>query len=102
MSAIVTDDRDEDWYTNGRGWSIITERVMKDLDPAQVETFETYASTIGLNFGRIEQPTRGEVARWVLRAVETLAGPEAAEHGWDTDNSRNHLGELVVMLRAMA
>ena len=102
MSAIVTSPEDEDWYINNRGWSIIMERAMRDLDPAEREMFENYAGPIGLNFRSVEPAERPLVARWLLRAVEALAGPEAAEQGWDSDESRAHLEEVAVMVRPIA
>jgi hypothetical protein len=97
MSAIVTDDRDVDWYTNGRSWSIIRERAERDLDPAQLETFREHVDTVGVMFSLIDEPERRDVARWLLRAVESLDNPE-----WDDERNRAHLEELAVMLRAMA
>lgn len=99
MSAIVTSPEDEDWYINNRGWSIIMDRAMRDLDPAEREVFENYAGPIGLNFRSVEPAHRPPVARWLLGAVEALSGPEAAEQGWDDENNRAHLDELAVMLR---
>jgi hypothetical protein len=102
MSAIVTSPEDEDWYINSRGWSIILDRAMRDLTPAERDEFVKHADSIGLNFRFVDEPQRPRVALWLLRAVEALSGPEAAGQGWDDDDNRAHLEELAVMLRQLA
>jgi hypothetical protein len=102
MSAIVTSPEDEDWYTNSRSWSIILDRAMRDLTSTERDEFVKHAGPIGVNFRFVDEPERPRVARWLLRAVEALAGPEAAEHDWATDANRSHLEEVAVMLRRIA
>jgi len=102
MSAIVTSPEDEDWFTNSHSWSIIMDRARQEVEAGKHDEFDKHASTIGVNFRFIEPPQRPQVARWLLRAVEALAGPEAAEHGWATEANRAHLEELAVMLRRIA
>jgi hypothetical protein len=101
MSAIVTSPADEDWYINNRGWSIILDRAMRELTPAERDELAKHAGPIGLNFRFVDEPERPRVAAWLLRAVEALSGPEAAEQGWDDDKNRAHLAELAVMLREL-
>jgi hypothetical protein len=102
MSAIVTSPEDEDWYINNRGWHILLERAMRDLTPEERDEFEWHAGPIGLNFMMVEPALRRRVALWLLPAVEALGGPEAAEQGWDSPESRARLEELAVMLRRIA
>jgi hypothetical protein len=101
MSAIVTSPEDEDWYTNSRSWSIILDHAMRELTPAEQDEFSKHAGPIGLNFRFVDEPQRPQVARWLLRAVEALSGPEAAGQGWADDSNRAHLNELAVMLRQL-
>jgi hypothetical protein len=101
VSAIVTSDEDEDWFVNNRGWSIILDCAMRHAEPEKRNDYEKYTNPIGIDFTFIDPPKRPEVAQWLLRAVEALCGPEAAEQGWDTEKDRAHLEELAVMLRRM-
>lgn len=102
MAAIVTSDEDEDWFTNSRGWSIILERAMRDVEPGRHEEFEKYTNPIGIDFTFIDESNRRDVARWLLGAVQALCGPEGDQHGWAGERSRSHLQELATMLRRMA
>jgi hypothetical protein len=102
MSALVVSPDDQDWWINNRGWAILLERAMRDLSPEERDELEWYANSIGVNFPRIEPAQHRKVALWLLPAVEALAGPEAAEQGWESAENRAHLDELAVMLRRIA
>jgi hypothetical protein len=102
MSAIVTSDEDEDWFTNSRAWSIILERVRRRLSDTDFAEFANHADTIGLNFLLMDAAKRRQVALWLLEPVEDLCGEGGAEEGWDTPSDKAHLGALAVMLRRIA
>jgi hypothetical protein len=102
MSAIVISDEDENWFTNSRAWSILVDRARRRLDGANLEIFDNHVDIIGVDFTCIEANQRRQVAQWLLHPVEELCGSSAAEEGWDTEVSRNHLRALATMLRRMA
>lgn len=99
MSAIVTSPEDVDWYVNNRGWHIIRDRARRGVEPGLRDEFEGHVGVIGVDFRFVEPWQRPRVAQWLLTAVEALAGPEAAEHGWDSEADRVHLEEVADMLR---
>jgi hypothetical protein len=99
MSAVVVTPDDQDWYTNNQSWTIILDRFFQEVGPEKQDEFEWYADTIGINFSLIDEAKRAPVAQALLRTVEALTGPEAAEHGWDDDTNRIHLGKLAALLR---
>lgn len=101
MSALVSTPDGRDWYTNNRAWSIILDRFFQEVGPEKRDEFEWYANTVGINFPLMDPEKRPAVAQALLRTAEALAGPEAAEHGWDDDSNRTRLEELAVMLRQM-
>lgn len=101
MSALVTSDEDQDWYTNSRTWSIILEYAAAPLDAGTRSELEQYANTIGIDFTLIEVSKRSQLANWLLVAVNELQGPLAAQYGWDTDRDRSHLRELSKILEGV-
>ena|SRR5581483_3894533 len=94
MSALVTSDEDEDWYTNSRTWSIILERAMAPLDMPARSEYERYANAIGIDFTLIEVSKRAQLASWLLAVIDDLQGPLASVYGWDTGRDRARLREL--------
>lgn len=102
MSAIVTSDEDEDWFTNSYTWLTILERAFNALDPELHDKYDAYADSIGADFLLMPVEVRAPVARWLLHTVEELLGPAGAEYGWDKERDREHLGRLADMLRRMA
>lgn len=102
MSAIVTSDRGEDWYTNSYTWQTILERAFSRLDERQADEYHAYANTIGADFELMQAQIRPEVAHWLLATIEELLGTAGAEYGWDKPSDQQHLGDLASMLRRMA
>ncbi|MFI9787665.1 hypothetical protein ACIHEI_29790 [Kitasatospora sp. NPDC051984] len=102
MSAIVTSEDGEDWFTNSYGWHTICELAMERLAPAVRDEYQRYASSIGVDFSTLDQPKRAEVAGWLLAVVDELRGARAAEFGWDTERDRAHLSKLSDLLRPMS
>ncbi len=102
MSAIVTSDQGEDWYTNSFTWQTILDRAFSGLDERQADEYRAYANTVGADFELMPARIRPEVARWLLSTVEELLGPAGGEYGWDKPNDQQHLGGLASMLRRMA
>ena len=101
MSALVTSDEDEDWYTNSRAWSIILEVAMASISPDLRTEYAGHVNSIGVDFTLIDSSKRSEVAHWLLSAVEHLRGPLAIQEGWDTERDLSHLGELSEILRGV-
>lgn len=101
MSAIVTSDRDEDWFTNSRAWSIILERAAANLDAKQLEEFKQHVNTIGVDFTLVDPLLRPKIALWLIAAVEALHDSGAEEQGWGSKGDQIHLAELISMLRRM-
>ena len=102
MSAIVTSDKDEDWFTNSYTWLTILERAFDALPQERHDEYEGYANPIGANFMLMPAEVRPSVARWLLGTVDDLLGPAGAEYGWDKERDRAHLAELATMLRQIA
>ena len=102
MSAIVTSDLGEDWYTNSHTWQTILERAFDGLDPVRADRYTAYANTIGADFELMPIEVRPEIARWLLVTIEDLLGPAGTDYGWDKPRDQQHLGELAAMLRRMA
>ncbi|KAB8187610.1 hypothetical protein [Microbispora catharanthi] len=98
----MTSDDGVDWFTNSRTWSIILERAMRVVDQAKRTEYARHADKIGIDFTLIDAENRPEIAQWLLETIEALSGPEAAEHGWDTEADKSHLQDLAAMLRRMA
>ncbi|NUP52848.1 MAG: hypothetical protein HOW97_36825 [Catenulispora sp.] len=102
MSAVVTSDKGEDWFTNSYTWLTVLERAFNALPPEQHDEYDGYATSIGANFELMPAEARPRVARWLLRTVDELLGPVGAEYGWDKERDRAHLAELAAMLRRTA
>jgi hypothetical protein len=101
MSAVVTSDENEDWFTNSHTWAIIIERAQDGLTSNDKKEFEEHVNTIGIDFTLIDKEKRRQISRWLLQSVEALCGPAGAEEGWDNEVNKNHLKALAVMLRRM-
>ncbi|WP_329447119.1 hypothetical protein [Streptomyces canus] len=99
MSAVIVFTEGDPWFINSRNWSVILERIMVAVQPADRDSFDWFLNETGLDFPSVEPVGRSSVARLVLSVVEQLQVELSIKAEWDAVASGPYYGDLVSKLR---
>ncbi|MFJ9758315.1 hypothetical protein [Streptomyces sp. NPDC101149] len=99
MSAVVVFTEGDPWFINSRNWSVILERIMVAVQPADRPSFDWFLNETGLHFPSVEPTDRNSVARMVLSVVDELQVELSVKAEWDMAPSGSYYGDLVSKLR---
>ncbi|MGW2067321.1 hypothetical protein ACWCPK_02670 [Streptomyces sp. NPDC001953] len=99
MSAVIVFTEGDPWFINSRNWSVILERIVVAVQPADRQSFDWFLNGTGLHFPSVEPVDRNSVARMVLSVVEGLQVELSGKDEWDVVASRPDYGDLMSKLR---
>jgi hypothetical protein len=99
MSAVIVFTEGDPWFINSRNWSVILERAMAEVQPADRQSFDWFLNETGLDFPSVEPADRSSVARMMLSVMERLQVELSTQTEWDVVASGLHYGDLVSKLR---